>query len=202
MKKLNILLLPILLLFVACEQDTPTSVSPSADEPTNITLAKNPNIDAFDMNDSFSGSGAKGNGFVKVIDGQMDLTIHARNLLTNHSYEVHVAIGADDDCSNFAPVDVKIFPVNSDSRGKFNFKELGVDLELDPGEYRIDYIVVRVDGIGGFILACDPASCVTIWSFHLRLYSKHIEKGQTQPSLEVEVITLDKPLSRRTRWLI
>jgi hypothetical protein len=46
MKKLNILLLPILLLFVACEQDTPTSVSPSADELTKITLAKNPNIEA------------------------------------------------------------------------------------------------------------------------------------------------------------
>ena len=46
MKKLNILLLPILLLFVACEQDTPTSVSPSADEPTKITLAKNPNSES------------------------------------------------------------------------------------------------------------------------------------------------------------
>jgi len=165
MKKMNILLLPILLLLVACEQDTPTSVSSSADGLTTITLAKNPNIDAFDMNDTFSSpqSFAKGNGFVKVIDGQMDLTIHARNLLTNHSYEVHVAIGAADDCSNFAPVDVIICPVTSDSRGKFKFKIVGVDLELVSGSsYRLDYIVVRVDGIGGFILACEPASCVTI----------------------------------------
>jgi len=166
MKKLNILLLPILLLFVACEQDTPTSVSPSADELTKITLAKNPNIDAFDMNDRFGDppSGAKGNGIVKVIDGQMDLTIHARGLETGHSYEVHVTIGGKDvDCNVFAVDHVHIFPVTSDSRGKFTFKIVGLNLNLDPGEYRIDYIVVHGDGShGGFVLACDPQSCVTI----------------------------------------
>ena len=92
MKKMNILLLgalPILLLFVTCAQDTPTSVSPSAVQ-TDITLAKNSNIDAFDMVDAFSGSGASGNGFVKVIDGQMDLTIHARSLVPNTSYDVQI----------------------------------------------------------------------------------------------------------------
>ena len=169
MKKLNILLLPILLLFVACEQDTPTSVSPSADELTKITLAKNPNIDAFDMNDRFGDppSGAKGNGTVKVIDGQMDLTIHARNLLTNHSYEVHVAVGKkNQDCSIFDPntlARLDIFQVTSDSRGKFKFKIVGLDLGLDPGQYRIDYVVVHGEGNhGGFVLACEPQSCVTI----------------------------------------
>ena len=64
MKKMHILLLgalPILLLFVTCAQDTPTSVSPSAVQ-TKTTLAKNSNIDAFDMNDRFGAppSGAKG----------------------------------------------------------------------------------------------------------------------------------------------
>lgn len=164
MKKLNILLLPILLLFVACEQDTPTSVSPSADELTTITLAKNPNIDAFDMNDRFSQSGAKGNGFVKVIDGQMDLTIHARNLETNHPYEVHVTIGGKDvDCSFFEVDHFHFFPITSDSRGKFKFKIVGLNLNLESGQYRIDYIVVHGDGDhGGFVLACQPASCVTI----------------------------------------
>lgn len=156
------------------------------------------------MNDRFSQSGAKGNGFVKVIDGQMDLTIHARNLETNHPYEVHVTIGGKDvDCSFFEVDHFHFFPITSDSRGKFKFKIVGLNLNLESGQYRIDYIVVHGDGDhGGFVLACQPASCVTIWSFHLRLDSKHIEKGQKQPSLEVEVITLDKPLSSRTRWLI
>ncbi len=165
MRKMNILLLPILLLLISCEQDTPTSVSPSAVQ-TDITLAKNPNIDAFDMNDEFGDppSGAKGNGTVKVIDGQMDLTIHARNLLTNHNYEVHVAIGGKDvDCGTFEPVDFFIFQVTSDSRGKFKFKIVGLNLGLVPGEYRIDYVVVHGEGShGGFVLACEPASCVTI----------------------------------------
>ncbi len=172
MKKMNILLLPILLLLISCGQDTPTSVSPSADELTKITLAKNPNIDAFDMNDRFGDppSGAKGNGTVKVIDGQMDLTIHARNLLTNHSYEVHVAVGMQNqDCSIFDPntlARLDIFPVTSDKNGKLNFKIVGLNLGLASGQYRIDYVVVHADhgggDHGGFVLACEPASCVII----------------------------------------
>ena len=160
MKKMQILLLgllPILLLFVTCAQDTPTSVSPSAVQ-TDITLAKNSNIDAFDMNDRFSGSGASGSGTVKVINGQMDLTIHARDLVTNTPYEVHVAVGGQNvACSTFAPDDVHIFPVTSDKNGKFKFRIVGFDLGLDPGEYRIDYVVDA-----NFVLACAPASCVTI----------------------------------------
>jgi len=170
MKKMHILLLgllPILLLFVTCARDTPSSVSPSAVQ-TDITLAKNSNIDAFDMFDAFSGSGAKGNGFVTVEDGVMDLTIHAGFLEADHDYEVHVAVGAADDCGNFAPVTVYEFDITTDKNGKFNFKELGLNLGLASGQYRIDFIVVHADADhgggshGGFVLACNPASCVTI----------------------------------------
>ncbi len=161
-------LLPILLLFVTCARDTPSSVSPSAVQ-TDITLAKNSNIDAFDMFDAFSGSGAKGNGFVTVEDGVMDLTIHAGFLEADHDYEVHVAVGAADDCGNFAPVTVYEFDITTDKNGKFNFKELGFDLGLvaSGSSYRLDYIVVDpLDGpefvATDFLLACAPASCVTI----------------------------------------
>ena len=160
MKKMHILLLgalPILLLFVTCAQDTPTSVSPSAVQ-TDITLAKNSNIDAFDMVDAFSGSGASGNGFVKVIDGQMDLTIHARSLVPNTSYDVRVAVGGQNvACNVINFVETHIFPVTSDKNGKFTFRVVGFDLGLDPGQYRIDYVVNA-----NFVLACRPASCVTI----------------------------------------
>ena len=178
MKKMHILLLgalPILLLFVTCAQDTPTLVNPSAVQ-TDITLAKNSNIDAFDMNDRFGAppSGAKGNGTVKVINGQMDLTIHARGLETGHDYEVHVAVGAPNGglvtCETFEPAFVHVFQVTIDKNGKFTFKIVGLNLGLASGEYRIDYVVV--DDPGHFhppapfptnlLLACQPASCVTI----------------------------------------
>ena len=177
MKKMHILLLgllPILLLFVTCAQDTPTSVSPSAVQ-TDITLAKNSNIDAFDMNDRLSGSGGSGSGTVKVIDGQMDLTIHAGFLEANHAYEVHVIVGPEgreelvDDLDNL--IGVHIFPVTSDKNGKFNFKKLGFNLGLASGQYRLDYLVLHdleahdhdQDTFPTFlVLACFPASFVTI----------------------------------------
>ena len=174
MKKMHILLLgllPILLLFVTCARDTPSSVSPSAVQ-TDITLAKNSNIDAFDMNDRFGAppSGAKGNGTVKVINGQMDLMINGRNLIANHDYEVHVAIGKQNqDCDIFDPTTLallRVFRVTSDKNGKLKFKIVGLDLGLDPGEYRGDYVLVHRDhgggSHGGFVLACEPASCLTI----------------------------------------
>ena len=167
MKKMHILLLgalPILLLFVTCAQDTPTSVSPSDDELTEITLAKNANIDVFDMNDRFSGSGASGSGFVKVSNGKMDLRIHASGLTANHAYEVHVAVGVKDAaCSTFAPDHVEVFSVTIDNNGKFNFKRRGFDLGLASGQYRLDLLVVHAPfDHGGFVLACAPAPCVTI----------------------------------------
>ena len=158
MKNIHILLLPILLLLVSCGQDTPTSVSPSGDELTEITLAKNSNIDAFDMVDAFSGSGASGNGFVKVIDGRMDLTIHARSLVPNTSYDVRVAVGGQNvACNVINFVETHIFPVTSDKNGTFKFRIVGFDLGLDPGQYRFDYVVDA-----NFVLACEPASCITI----------------------------------------
>ncbi len=60
-------------------------------------------------------------------------------------------------CSTFAPDDVHIFPVTSDKNGKFKFRIVGFDLGLDPGQYRVDYVVNAT-----FVLACEPASCVTI----------------------------------------
>ena len=172
MKKMHILLLgalPILLLLVTCAQDTPTSVSPSAVQ-TDITLAKNSNIDAFDMNDRFFPTGAKGNGFVKVEDGVIDLTIHAGFLETDHAYEVHLVVNVPTGtCAPFPPLDpltVHKFDVTSDKNGKFKFKMEGFDLGLASGSgpYRLDYIVVHKDfpDHDGFILACQPASCVNI----------------------------------------
>ncbi len=178
MKKMHILLLgllPILLLFVTCAQDTPSSVSPSAVQ-TDITLAKNSNIDAFDMNDRFSGSGASGSGTVKVINGQMTLTIHGRNLTANHAYEVHAVVnvptGTCAPFPDFDPLTAHIFPVSSDKNGKLTFKIVGFNLGLAPGSgpYRLDYVVVDDPGHAhppapfptNLLLACAPASCVTI----------------------------------------
>jgi len=178
MKKMHILLLgalPILLLFVTCAQDTPSSVSPSAVQ-TDITLAKNSNIDAFDMNDRFSGSGASGSGTVKVINGQMTLTIHGRNLTANHAYEVHAVVNVPTGtCAPFPafnPLTPHIFPVTSDKNGKLTFKIVGFNLGLTPGSgpYRLDYVVVDDPGHAhppapfptNLLLACAPASCVTI----------------------------------------
>jgi len=137
------------------------------------------NIDAFDMNDFFSGSGAKGSGTVRVTDGQMTLTIHARDLEANHPYEVHVIVGPEgnpdlvEDLADL--IGVHIFPVTSDGRGKFEFKIVGFDLglESDSGSYRLDYVVVHdlvahdhTDEQENFptflVLACAPASFVTI----------------------------------------
>jgi len=171
MKKMHILLLgllPILLLFVTCAQDTPTSVSPSAGQ-TDITLAKNSNIDAFDMVDAFYGSGASGNGFVKVRNGQMDLTLHGRDLIANHPYEVHVLVGPPNVPGlTIPPADLFIFPVTADKNGKLSFKIVGWNLGIAPGpnSYRLDYVVVHDHPTTLFptnlVLACRPASFVTI----------------------------------------
>ena len=168
---LSLSLLPISLLLVSCGQDTPTSLSPSAvPNLARMAGAGGPtNIDAFDMNDRFSSprSGAKGNGTAKVTDGQLNLTIHARDLIANHPYEVHLLVGPPNDPDlNLAELTAHIFPVASDQRGKLRFKIVGFDLGLDPGQYRLDYVVVHdhptVDFPGNLVLACQPASFVTI----------------------------------------
>ncbi len=164
---LSLSLLPISLLLVSCGQDTSTPLSPS-DVPS---LARSTNIDAFDMTDGFSSprSGAKGNGTAMVTDGQLNLTIHARNLIANHPYEVHLLVGPPNDPDlNLAELTAHIFPVASDKNGKFEFKIVGFDLGLEPGSgsYRLDYVVVHDHPMGPFpdflVLACDPASFVTI----------------------------------------
>ena len=172
---LSLSLLPISLLLVSC-QDTPTTISTSAPSFARTSAAGGPtNIDAFDMNDRFSGSGAKGNGFVKVTDGQLNLTIHARDLEADHPYEVHVIVGPEGNPDLDLPnlIGVHIFPgVTSDKNGKFKFKIVGFDLGLDPGQYRLDYLVLHdldahahegKDEFPDFlVLACAPASFVTI----------------------------------------
>ncbi len=130
------------------------------------------NKDRFDMNDRFSGSGAKGNGTAKVKDGQINLTIHGRDLIANHPYEVHLIVGPegnpDLDLDNLTAVHV--FPVTSNKLGSFPFK-VRFDLGLAPGQYRLDYLVLHdlaahdhdQDTFPTFlVLACAPASFVTI----------------------------------------
>ena len=98
------------------------------------------------MVDSFSGSGAKGNGKAKVTAGQLNLTIHARNLIANHPYEVHLLVGPPNDPDlNLAELTAHIFPVNSDKHGKFKFKIVGFNLGLakGSGSYRLDYVVLH-----------------------------------------------------------
>ena len=172
---LSLSLLPISLLLVSC-QDTPTTISTSAPSFARTSAAGGPtNIDAFDMNDRASGSGAKVSGTARVKDGQMTLTIHARELEANHHYEVHVIVGPEgnpdlvEDLADL--IDVHIFSVTSDKNGKFEFK-MDFDLGLDPGRYRLDYLVLHdlaahahegKDEFPDFlVLACAPASFVTI----------------------------------------
>ena len=172
---LSLSLLPISLLLVSC-QDTPTTISTSAPSFARTVPANGgpTNIDSFDMNDRFSGSGAKGNGTAKVTGSELNLTIHARHLEANHPYEVHVIVGPPNAEFDVAQVtDVFKFPVTSDKNGKFEFKESGIDLLQDPGLYRLDYVVVHDFAAHGhdmdtktfptsLILACAPASFVTI----------------------------------------
>ena len=157
-----------ILMLMSCSQDKALEPSASAVQ-SEITLAKNSNIDAFDMNDRFGdpSSGAKGNGTVSVQNGQMDLTIHARGLIPGHAYEVHVAVGMlNQACSIFDPTTLArldTYEVTGDKNGKLRFKIVGVNLGLASGQYRMDYVVVHGEGAhGGFVLACEPASCVTI----------------------------------------
>ncbi len=174
---LSLSLLPLSLLLVSCGQDTPTAISAS-DDPSSMRMAGAggpTNIDAYDMNDRFSDSGAKGSGTAMVTDGQINLTIHGRDLIANHPYEVHLIVGPEgnpdlvEDLADL--IGVHIFPVSSDKNGKFEFKEVGFDLGLDPGQYRLDYLVLHDLGAHDhdqdtfptfLVLACAPASFVTI----------------------------------------
>ena len=125
------------------------------------------------MNDRFSGSGANGDGHAKVKGDEMDLTINARDLVANHAYEVHVIVGPEGNPDLDLPnlIGVHIFPVTSDKKGKFKFKLRDFDLDLDPGQYRLDYLVLHdlavhdhdQDTFPTFlVLACQPASFFTI----------------------------------------
>ncbi len=130
------------------------------------------NKDRFDMNDRFSGSGATGDGRAEVEDGELELRIRANDLVANHPYEVHVIVGPEGkeelDLANLSAV--FIFPVTSDEDGEFRFRE-EFDLGLDPGQYRLDYLVLHdlaahdhdQDTFPTFlVLACEPASFFTL----------------------------------------
>ena len=119
------------------------------------------------MNDRFSGLGARGNGTAKVTDGQINLTIRAHDLIANHPYEVHLLVGPSGDPDlNLAELTAHVLPVISDKHGKLTLKIVGFDLDLEPGSYRLDYVVVHdhptTDFPGNWVLACQPASFVTI----------------------------------------
>ena len=175
MKKTHILswsLLPISLLLVSCE-DTPTTISPTTISVSNPSFARGvKNNDHFDMNDRFSGSGATGDGKAKVKDGKLNLNIRANDLVANHPYEVHVIVGPEGNPDLDLPnlIGVHIFPVTSNKRGGLRFN-VNFDLGLDPGQYRLDYLVLHdlaahdhdQDTFPTFlVLACQPASFVTI----------------------------------------
>ena len=141
----RLLAVPVILVLVsACGEGT-TAVSPTDVAPA-FAAGGPTNIDAFDMNDRFSGSGAKGSGTARVTDGQLNLTIHARDLEANHPYEVHLLVGPPNDPGlNLPELTAHIFEVSSDKNGKFEFKIVGFDLGLEPGSgsYRLDYVVLH-----------------------------------------------------------
>ena len=173
MKKTHIMslsLLPISLLLVSCEQDTPTTISTISVSNPSFSIIENK--DRFDMNDRFSGSGATGEGRAEVEDFELELRIRANDLEANHPYEVHVIVGPegnpDLDLANLSAV--FIFPVTSDEDGEFRFRK-DIDLVLDPGQYRFDYLVLHDLAAHGhdqdtfptfLVLACQPASFFTL----------------------------------------
>ena len=165
---LSLSLLPISLLLIGCEQDTPTTISTSSvSSPSFSGSSEVENKDRFDMNDRFSGSGANGSGRAEEEDGELELRLDINDLIADHPYEVHVIVGPegnpDLDLDNLTAVHV--FPVTADEDGELRFN-VEFDLNLDPGQYRLDYVVVHdhptVDFPGNLVLACAPASFVTI----------------------------------------
>jgi len=159
-----LMFLIVTLSFLGCEKESPTGTEnlTEADASSEIpALAKKITRDAFDMNDRFSNSGASGDGRLKVKDGEMNFKIRGRDLQLNHGFEIHVTVGAEGE-TGFDPETVHVFPVTSDGRGKFNFNEVGFDLGLTTGTYRLDFLVVHDHPPTDFILACEPAPFVTI----------------------------------------
>ncbi len=159
---------------LAPDTDTPTAISALLSV-SNSSSSEIENKDRFDMNDRFSGSGATGEGRAEVDDGELELRIRANDLEANHPYEVHVIVGPEgnpdlvEDLMDL--IGVHIFPVTSDKNGKFTFKIVGFDLDLAPGQYRLDYLVLHdlaahdhdQDTFPTFlVLACQPASFFTI----------------------------------------
>ena len=173
MKTYHILLgalLPISLLLVSCEIGTPTTVD-------TISVVANPsfhqadeeeieNEDSFDMNDRLSGSGASGDGEAKLEDGELELELEIEDLIAGHPYEVHVIVGPEGGDFDPANSTIHVFPVTADEDGELRFK-VEFDLGLDPGFYRLDYVVIDpaadLSNFPDFLLvACLPASFFTI----------------------------------------
>ena len=127
------------------------------------------NNSSFDMNDRLSSggpgsTGASGHANIRVDDGELTLNLGARGLQADHAYEVVVPIGVGD---AFGGEDLLVFPVTSDKNGKLRFKINGLDLGLDPGDYRLDFLVVHPHGdpdptLRDLLLACQPAPLITI----------------------------------------
>jgi len=148
-----LMFLIVTLSFLGCEKESPTGTEnlTEADASNEITaLAIHPNIPAFDlterfamdMNDRFSGSGASGDARLKMKHGEMNLRTRGRGLETNHSFEVHVTVGFEGE-TGFNPETIHVFPVTSNSRGKLRLTIEDFDLGLDPGSYRLDFLVVH-----------------------------------------------------------
>ena len=149
--------------FLACEPVLEPEVSVAV---SSLAFSEIENDDRFDMNDRFSGSGANGRGRAEEEDGELELRLDINDLIADHPYEVHVIVGPQNipiDLDDL--IDVHVFPVTADEDGKLRF-EVEFDLGLDPGEYRLDYVVVHDDEFPPFpenlVVACEPASFFTI----------------------------------------
>ena len=121
------------------------------------------------MTDFFSGSGASGDGEAELKDGELELELEIEGLIAGHPYEVHVIVGPEG--GEFLPLESMIFrfPVTADEDGELDF-EVEIELGLDPGFYRLDYVMIHAGGHdhppftldGSLVVACEPASFFTI----------------------------------------
>ena len=110
----------------------------------------------FDMNDRFATEkGASGSGEAEVDDGTVEFEVEAEGLVPGDEYELIVAIGPPP--GGFSTFDT-FGPVTADDDGEVEFEG---DIELAPGDYRLDFLVTR-RGEGDLLLACQPAVFLTI----------------------------------------
>ncbi len=164
MRKLMALGLASLFLGVTGCQDT-TPMGPLAGPDFHAMGPGHGLLSEFAMLDDLAvvKTGASGSGKTGLRQGSVQFVVTAKHLLRNHHYELNITI-------DFASV--ATFRATSDHHGRIKFQG---HLELDPGEYRLDFFVTPdrptieeedlvFPGLldRDLLLRCFPATFVTI----------------------------------------